>query len=659
MQYSMYGTRGAAQNWHEEYSGQLVKIGFTQGTASLCVFHHRERGIRTYVHGNDYVSAGQFEELKWMRTQPESKYIVKTQTFGPGKDHVQHVKILNRIAIWDDTVGIKYEVDPRHVEIIINQLQLEGAKPVSTSGTKEEGRPSEDNEMPLTEKESTNYRASAARCKHLSPDRPDIAFAVEELARAMSQPTRGDLQRLKRIARYPKGNPGLVMQYEWQPMQTTVTIYSDRTTGKSTTGGCIKIGGHCVNGWSKAQTPAALSSGDTELYASLKVSAETLGLLSMLKDLGWQVHGEIWGDANAVLGIIARSGLGKIRHIGAGLFWIQQVAAEQRSKYRKALRTNNSAEHFTEHLEEKINSNHTISSGPRTIGGRLEDAPYLRMISISLDEHLDGDNHGEWEWISYLWGRKGDEAASGDGMIKYGEVNLVSGLRRSTGAVSQVLWGHNQQARGPNGRATAPPSWPQGSTLTFQHNVGMSWALGLRHGLTMHPRGRHLREGMTLRYHGKTPKLAREQQPQLQLHNQCPWQSHYEKASEEWIDYRETWSRTESQNSKELEKKLPKRKNAPGYSFSWYKQHMVPPARRQSDELYRISKCTRRRVQKLTESLQGTEQFGVAEKRKEFTSSTIKGTPKQYNQTTTNPNGQKQDDANFQNASLLCATASA
>ena len=40
LNYSMYGTRDAAQNWFEEYSNQLRSIGSTQGTATPCVFHH-------------------------------------------------------------------------------------------------------------------------------------------------------------------------------------------------------------------------------------------------------------------------------------------------------------------------------------------------------------------------------------------------------------------------------------------------------------------------------------------------------------------------------------------------------------------------------------------------------------------------------------------
>ena len=45
LNFSMYGIRGAAQNWFEEYSNQLRNIGFRHGKATPCVFYHPPRGI--------------------------------------------------------------------------------------------------------------------------------------------------------------------------------------------------------------------------------------------------------------------------------------------------------------------------------------------------------------------------------------------------------------------------------------------------------------------------------------------------------------------------------------------------------------------------------------------------------------------------------------
>ena len=266
LKYSMHGTRDAAQNWYQEYWSQLINIGFQQGKAFPWIFHHLGRGIRTYIHGDDYVSTGKQQELKWMRSQLESKYTVKTETLRQGADNKQQVQIRNRVVSWDKANGITYEADPRHAEIVFNQLQLTGVKTVATQGTKEEGSAGEDSDQLLSDKETTNYRAIVARCNYLAPDRPDIAFIVKELARAMAKPARGDLQRFKRLASQWKGKPRLILRYAWQPAQTTLTAYSDagwagcRKSRKSTIGGCIKLGAHCIKGWSKTQALIALSS---------------------------------------------------------------------------------------------------------------------------------------------------------------------------------------------------------------------------------------------------------------------------------------------------------------------------------------------------------------------------------------------------------------
>ena len=148
LNFSMYGIRDAAQNWQSEYSQRLIDSGFTRGKASPRVFHHVARDIRTLVHGDDYVSVGLPGQLKWMQEQLASKYQIKIQRLGPHDDNVKELKILNRIIAWSPTKGIIYEADPRHVEIVVEQLKLEQAKPASTPGTKEEGTIQEDSEQP-------------------------------------------------------------------------------------------------------------------------------------------------------------------------------------------------------------------------------------------------------------------------------------------------------------------------------------------------------------------------------------------------------------------------------------------------------------------------------------------------------------------------------
>ena len=55
-------------------------------------FHHEDKGVRTFVHGDDYVSTGKPGQLKWLQTQLENNYQVKTQALGPNNEHLKQVK---------------------------------------------------------------------------------------------------------------------------------------------------------------------------------------------------------------------------------------------------------------------------------------------------------------------------------------------------------------------------------------------------------------------------------------------------------------------------------------------------------------------------------------------------------------------------------------
>ena len=75
---------------------------------------------------------------------------------------------------------------------MVNDLKLENCKTVTTPGTSTEGRTAEDCKELLPPYDESKYRALVARANYISPDRPDVSFAVKELAKSMAKPTRGD-----------------------------------------------------------------------------------------------------------------------------------------------------------------------------------------------------------------------------------------------------------------------------------------------------------------------------------------------------------------------------------------------------------------------------------------------------------------------------------
>eukprot|EP00972_Heterocapsa_arctica_P098882 14591264-Heterocapsa_arctica.AAC.1 len=87
----------------------------------------------------------------------------------------------------------------------------------------------------------------------------------------MAVPRRCDWQKVKRLARYPTGVLRMVQKFDWQETPYTIIAIVDTDfagcleTRKSTSGGVLMHGSHCVRIWSRTQSVIALSSGEAEL----------------------------------------------------------------------------------------------------------------------------------------------------------------------------------------------------------------------------------------------------------------------------------------------------------------------------------------------------------------------------------------------------------
>jgi hypothetical protein len=118
---------------------------------------------------------------------------------------------------------------------------------------------------------ATMFRALSARYLYLTMDRPDCAFSAKDLCRLFVCPTKKGVGALKRVARFLVGMPRLVWNRLFQSPVTDLKLYVDtdfagcHTTRRSTSGGLVMHGNHCLKHWSTTQTTVALSSGEAEL----------------------------------------------------------------------------------------------------------------------------------------------------------------------------------------------------------------------------------------------------------------------------------------------------------------------------------------------------------------------------------------------------------
>ena len=93
---------------------------------------------------------------------------------------------MNRLVTWTDR-GIELEADPRHVDLLLNEVGCEGAK-VPTPFVKErveEALNAED----LDEELCGLYRSASMRLAYLSQDWPDRLVLGKELAKGLKRPT--------------------------------------------------------------------------------------------------------------------------------------------------------------------------------------------------------------------------------------------------------------------------------------------------------------------------------------------------------------------------------------------------------------------------------------------------------------------------------------
>lgn len=167
-----------------------------------------------------------------------------------------------------------------------------------------------------------------------------------------------DWDKLRRLGKYLKGKARFTQRYRKIPHADTAFIYKDdnwagdRRHHKYTFVGCAAIGPHWTKSCSKAQQLVAISSAESELYVAAKASAEATGIQPMARDMDIKVHVTVLADVFAARGIIARRGIGKVRHLDTSNLWIQELAATKRVKHQKVGGTTNPADMMTKDLPE-------------------------------------------------------------------------------------------------------------------------------------------------------------------------------------------------------------------------------------------------------------------------------------------------------------------
>ena len=211
----------------------------------------------------------------------------------------------------------------------------------------------------MQKEEESGFRAIAASANYMAVDVPNVQFPTKEVCRDMSKPSVAAYERVKRLARYMAGFEEVCFDYEWQDEGDAINLrgFTDsdwagcRKSRKSTSGGAVMLGKHCLRTWSSTQPVLALSVAEAEYYAIIEGTTRCLGLQTMLKEMGVETGiVMISTDSSSAKSLASRRGLGKMRHIEVKDLWLQEAVCRGRVKLQKVDGVKNPADLFTKYL---------------------------------------------------------------------------------------------------------------------------------------------------------------------------------------------------------------------------------------------------------------------------------------------------------------------
>ena len=116
--------------------------------------------------------------------------------------------------------------------------------------------------------------------------RPDVAFAVGYLGRAMGKPTPQLLQAARRVLYYLHRHKEVGLRYSSSPKRMEGMSDSDWATKHSTSGMVFMFQTAAISWGSKKQATIALSSTEAEIVAASEAAKEAISLHGLLSELG-------------------------------------------------------------------------------------------------------------------------------------------------------------------------------------------------------------------------------------------------------------------------------------------------------------------------------------------------------------------------------------
>jgi hypothetical protein len=285
---SLYGLKQSGRMWFNRLSNFLLKRGYTNNDDCPCVFIKKSNDgfcvISVYVDDLNIIgTARDIEEvMAYLKTEFEMKNLGKTKfCLGLQLEHLPKGVFVHQTT-YTKRVLEKFnmsECHPLKTPMVVQSLEV----------NKDPFRPKEEDEETLGPKVS--YLSAIGALMYLANcTRPDIAFAVNLLARYSVAPTKRHWVGVKTILRYLKGTQDLGYGFLkggtkvwWDTLMLAICL--TRIMPDHKTSFVFLYGSAAISWWSVKQTLVATSTNHSEIIALYEAARECVWLRRMINHI--------------------------------------------------------------------------------------------------------------------------------------------------------------------------------------------------------------------------------------------------------------------------------------------------------------------------------------------------------------------------------------
>jgi hypothetical protein len=295
---TLYGLRQSPRLWHLKVKEALLRLGFVRSDADECFYVKRvgREWIKLLVHVDDFAVTSNSKELyKHVFGALQSEFRINDEGA---------LDLFLGLSVTRDEAGV-YSLDQgAYIAEVLERLGLDSVSPVaspSLGGSAGKLRPRVGGLTP-PEAEFMRlcpYREAVGALLWLTRGtRPDLAYAVQQVARFMSAPAPEHWRAIVRIFKYLRGTVTRPLNLGAGGAVSTVVLapllhgYSDadwagcQETMRSQTGWVVRLGDASVSWESRLQPGIAQSSAQAEFTAAASLANEIVWWRRLMVEFG-------------------------------------------------------------------------------------------------------------------------------------------------------------------------------------------------------------------------------------------------------------------------------------------------------------------------------------------------------------------------------------